>query len=290
MLPILNAIVWNPDPALFSIFGREIRWYSLLFGLGLFFLGPWIVSRIWKKEQLPQNWYDQLFWYVVLGTIVGARLGHCFFYEPMYYLANPIEILKIWEGGLASHGGTLGIILAIWIFSRKVTHRPMVWTLDRLAVPVGLVAALIRIGNLMNSEIFGRPTTLPWGFQFVRSPEYLSLNTTLGCHPTAIYEALAYLIVFAVCMWLYWQRDAARRRPGLIVGFFLLGTFSTRLIIEGVKLVQESWETQMIETIGLNQGQLLSVPFIIAGIYLIVRALSRPEQLNKVTDSLHEKK
>lgn len=279
MSSILNTILWDVDPALFSFLGREVRWYGLLFGLGLFFLGPWIVARIWKKEQLPQNWYDKLFWYVVLGTVLGARLGHCFFYEPLYYLANPVEIFKVWEGGLASHGGTLGIIIAIWIYSRKVSHKPMIWTLDRLAVPVGLVAALIRIGNLMNSEIFGRPTTLPWGFQFMRSPEYLSLNTSLGCHPTAIYEALAYLVVFGVCMWLYWKKDAARHRPGLIVGFFLFGTFIARLIIESVKLVQEPWETDMVQAIGLNQGQLLSIPFIAAGLYLIIRALRRPEEV-----------
>lgn len=279
MSSILNTILWDVDPALFSFLGREVRWYGLLFGLGLFFLGPWIVARIWKKEQLPQNWYDKLFWYVVLGTVLGARLGHCFFYEPLYYLANPVEIFKVWEGGLASHGGTLGIIIAIWIYSRKVSHKPMIWTLDRLAVPVGLVAALIRIGNLMNSEIFGRPTTLPWGFQFMRSPEYLSLNTSLGCHPTAIYEALAYLVVFGVCMWLYWKKDAARHRPGLIVGFFLFGTFIARLIIESVKLVQEPWETDMVQTIGLNQGQLLSIPFIAAGLYLIIRTLHRPQEV-----------
>lgn len=279
MSSILNTILWDVDPALFSFLGREVRWYGLLFGLGLFFLGPWIVARIWKKEQLPQNWYDKLFWYVVLGTVLGARLGHCFFYEPLYYLANPVEIFKVWEGGLASHGGTLGIIIAIWIYSRKVSHKPMIWTLDRLAVPVGLVAALIRIGNLMNSEIFGRPTTLPWGFQFMRSPEYLSLNTSLGCHPTAIYEALAYLVVFGVCMWLYWKKDAARHRPGLIVGFFLFGTFIARLIIESVKLVQEPWETDMVQVIGLNQGQLLSIPFIAAGLYLIIRALRRPQEV-----------
>lgn len=279
MSSILNTILWDVDPALFSFLGREVRWYGLLFGLGLFFLGPWIVARIWKKEQLPQNWYDKLFWYVVLGTVLGARLGHCFFYEPLYYLANPVEIFKVWEGGLASHGGTLGIIIAIWIYSRKVSHKPMIWTLDRLAVPVGLVAALIRIGNLMNSEIFGRPTTLPWGFQFMRSPEYLSLNTSLGCHPTAIYEALAYLVVFGVCMWLYWKKDAARHRPGLIVGFFLFGTFIARLIIESVKLVQEPWETDMVQAIGLNQGQLLSIPFIAAGLYLIIRALRRPQEV-----------
>lgn len=272
----LNAITWDIDPTLFTIFGREVRWYSLLFSIGLLLLGPYIEHRIWKREMLPTAWIEKLWWYIVISTIIGARLGHCLFYDPGYYLANPIEILKTWEGGLASHGGTIGIIIAVWIFSRRVTHKPIVWTLDRLAVPVGLVAAMIRIGNLMNSEIFGVPTDLPWAIRFIKSPEYLALNTDMGCHPTAIYEALAYLIVFGICCWLYWKRDAARRRPGLILGWFLFGTFAARLVIERLKFVQEAWELRWVETIGLNQGQILSIPFVIAGIALIVYALRRP--------------
>lgn len=272
----LLAITWDVDPALVTLWGREIRWYGILFGLGLILFGPLIVQRIWKRERLPEPWFEKLWWYIVISTIVGARLGHCLFYAPGYYLANPLEIFKVWEGGLASHGGTIGIIVAVWIYSRRVTHRSILWTLDRLAVPVGLVAALIRIGNLMNSEIFGRPTTLPWGFRFVRSYEYQSLGTELGCHPTAIYEALAYLLVFALCMWLYWMRDAARRRPGLIVGSFLLGIFAARFGIEQLKFVQEAWELKMVAAIGLNQGQLLSIPFIVAGAWLVIRALKKP--------------
>lgn len=272
---ILNFINWDVSPFIFSLFGREVRWYGLFFGIGLLILGPWIVSKIWKREQLPEPWFEKLWWTVVISTVVGARLGHCLFYDPHFYLAHPIEIFKVWKGGLASHGGTIGIIIGVWIYSRYVTHKSILFTLDRLAVPVGLVAAMIRIGNLFNSEIFGTPTTLPWAFKFPRSAEYVELNTQLGCHPTAIYEAICYLIIFALCMWLYWRKDAARKRPGLILGVFLTGTFVARFIIENVKLVQEQWELDMIKHIGINQGQLLSIPFIIVGVILIVVSLKR---------------
>ncbi len=279
----LSAITWNVDPAIFEIFGRELRWYGLLFALGLLILGPAIEERIWKNEKLDPKLMDSLFIYVVLGTVIGARLGHVLFYNPQYYLANPIKILAIWEGGLASHGGTIGVILACWIYSRKIAKRSILWTLDRLAVPTGLAAAFIRLGNLMNSEIFGRPTDLPWGFRFLRSREYHYLvpDRILGCHPTQIYEALSYLLIFAICMWLYWKRDMARRYEGFIVGFFLTGIFTARFMIEYIKNIQETWELNMQAQIGLNQGQLLSIPFILVGIYLMVKAYHHPLQTTK---------
>ena len=213
-------ITWDVNPAIFEIAGREVRWYGLLFALGLLILGPWIEEKIWKREKLNPEWMNSLYIYVVVGTVLGARLGHVLFYDPAYYLANPLKILAIWEGGLASHGGTLGVIIALWLYSRRVSHKSLLWVLDRIAVPTGLAAALIRLGNLMNSEIFGRPTDLPWAFSFVRSGEYryieyLAQKQTLtpeqqqllmgqlGWHPTQIYEALAYLVVFALCLWLY---------------------------------------------------------------------------------------
>lgn len=271
-------ITWDFDPVLFTLFGHPVVWYGLLFALGLIILGPWIEKKMWEHEKLDPKWFESLAVYVFVGTIVGARLGHVLFYDPAYYLANPAKIFVTWEGGLASHGGTIGIIIVCWLYSRRVTRKSILWVLDRLAVPTGIVAAMIRLGNLTNSEIFGRPTTLPWGFRFIRSEEYRRLvpNMDMGCHPTQIYEALCYLAVFALCMWLYWKRDAARRYSGLIVGVFLTGIFLSRLIIERIKIVQEPWELKLIESVGLNMGQLLSIPFVLAGIWLIIRAVKNP--------------
>lgn len=271
-------ITWDFDPVLFTLFGHPIVWYGLLFALGLIILGPWIEKKMWEHEKLDSKWFESLAVYVFVGTIVGARLGHVLFYDPAYYLANPAKIFVTWEGGLASHGGTIGIIIACWLYSRRVTRKSILWVLDRLAVPTGIVAAMIRLGNLTNSEIFGRPTTLPWGFRFIRSEEYRHLvpNMDMGCHPTQIYEALCYLAVFALCMWLYWKRDAARCYSGLIVGVFLTGIFLSRFIIERIKIVQEPWELKLIESVGLNMGQLLSIPFVLAGIWLIIRAVKNP--------------
>ena len=271
-------ITWDFDPVLFTLFGHPVVWYGLLFALGLIILGPWIEKKMWEHEKLDPKWFESLAIYVFIGTIVGARLGHVLLYDPAYYLANPAKIFVTWEGGLASHGGTIGIIIACWLYSRRVTRKSILWVLDRLAVPTGIVAAMIRLGNLTNSEIFGRPTTLPWGFRFIRSEEYRRLvpNMDMGCHPTQIYEALCYLAVFALCMWLYWKRDAARRYSGLIVGVFLTGIFLSRFIIERIKIVQEPWELKLIESVGLNMGQLLSIPFVLAGIWLIIRAVKNP--------------
>lgn len=289
-------IVWDVKPEIFEFLGREVRWYGLLFALGLLILGPQIEERIWKRERLPEDWYNSLYLYVVLGTVLGARLGHVLFYAPAYYLANPWKIFAVWEGGLASHGGTLGIIIALSIYSIRISKKSILWILDRIAVPTGLAAAFIRLGNLMNSEIFGRPTDLPWAFSFVRSKEYLDLQIKahqgtslspedvalldgrLGWHPTQIYEALAYLLVFALCMWLYFRKDMAKRYMGVIFGVFMIGVFGSRILIESIKIVQEPWELDMIASIGLNMGQLLSIPFVLVGLGAVIWALRHPQE------------
>ena len=277
---MLNFITWTANPNLYDGF-VTVRWYGLMFAIG-FLVGYEIVYRIFKHEGAPERWLAPLFFYVVIATIIGARLGHVFFYEWDHYSQHPGDILKIWEGGLASHGGTIGIIIAIFIFSWTVTKKSVLWTLDRLCIPIGFVGALIRFGNLMNHEIYGGPTDLPWGFCFIRNiGQYMQGAEpvfTQPCHPTQIYEALCYLLVFAVCMWLYWRRNA-QERPGFILGVFLIGIFASRFFIEFVKEVQVGWEETMRSTIGLDQGQMLSIPFVIAGVWLIIRALRRPREV-----------
>ncbi|MDL2323063.1 prolipoprotein diacylglyceryl transferase [Bacteroidales bacterium OttesenSCG-928-A17] len=270
---MLSFITWNADPVAFTIpfFDRDVRWYGMAFAIG-FAVGTWIVYKIWKNEKLNIDWFDSLFFYVIISATIGARLGHCLFYNPGYYLANPVEMLKIWEGGLASHGGTLGIIIAIWIYSKKVTHKSMLWTFDRLVVPVGFVAALIRMGNLMNHEVYGHPTTLPWGFRFIENIPYWEHGYpaiySLPSHPTQIYEALFYLITFVVCLWMYWKRKDYKYE-GLIFGVFLIGIFLSRFFVEFFKNNQEAFEEGML----LNMGQLLSIPFILAGIWFAYKGL-----------------
>ncbi len=274
---MLDYVTWTVRPDLFSGF-VSVRWYGLMFAIG-FLVGYEIVWRMFRHEGAPEKWVGSLFIYVVVATVLGARLGHVFFYQWDYYSQHLSEIPKIWEGGLASHGGTLAIIFAIWLYSRRVTHRPMLWTLDRLVVPVGFVGALIRIGNLMNHEIYGAVTTMPWGFRFIDNviPYMHGAQPvfTPPCHPTQIYEALCYLVVFGVCMWMYWRRNL-QERQGLIFGVFMVGIFAARFMVEFIKNVQEPWELAMRQSIGLDQGQMLSIPFIVLGVWLIVRAMRRP--------------
>ncbi len=274
---MLNYITWNVDPELFSIGPLTVRWYGLLWAVGIW-LALIIVQRIFKHEKHPEAWVDKLFIYTVLGTIVGARLGHCFFYEwkelaePVtflgisfkygnHYLTHPWELLYIWRGGLASHGGAIGILIAMYFYNKNVSKKGFIWIFDRLVIGVALAGASIRLGNLMNSEIYGTATTLPWGFIFVRDGQ------TEPMHPTQIYEMIYCLVTFAVTYWLYYKKEAYKK-TGLIFGVFLLGIFGTRFLLEFIKLNQEAFESGMI----LNMGQILSVPFIVWGIWLIMNS------------------
>lgn len=263
MIPLLY-INWNVSPEVLDLGGFSIRWYGLLFALSFFF-GYLIMLRFFSKEEIPVRLLDALTTYMIIGTIVVALLGHCFFYEPDYYLAHPMKILMVWEGGLASHGAAIGIILALVIYS-KVYHKPFLWIIDRIVIVVALSGFLIRLGNLMNSEIFGVPTVLPWGFLFLRAAN--PAEAIEPRHPTQLYEGLSYLLIFFLLLWLYYQRNG-KPKPGLLFGLFLVLIFTVRFLIEFVKEPQVTFEASMT----LNMGQLLSIPFILAGCGLIIYAL-----------------
>lgn len=267
---MFDFITWNVNPELFSGF-VTVRWYGLMFAIG-FLVGYEIVARMFKHEGAPERWLGILLIYVVIATIVGARLGHVFFYEWDVYRADPIKILYIWEGGLASHGGTVAIIIAVILFSVFVTKKSPLWTFDRLVIAIALVGGLIRLGNLFNSEIFGTATDLPWGFMFVRSREWHELYEGQAVHPTQIYEALCYFALFGLLMWMYWKKNA-EERPGLILGVFFIGIFLPRFLIEFIKNDQVAREATMT----LNIGQQLSIPFILLGVFLVIYAMMRPK-------------
>jgi len=262
---MLSYINWNVDPEIFRIGSFAVRWYGMLFAASFLF-GYIIMLRFFKKENVPVSVLDSLTTYMVIGTIIGARLGHCLFYEPAYYLAHPAQILMVWEGGLASHGAAIGIIITILIFAHyKKLH--FLWVMDRLVIVVALSGLLIRSGNLMNSEIFGHITNLPWGFIFLRAAPPLNLDPR---HPTQIYEGLSYLIIF-LFLWWYYYRKNGKPAEGMIFGLFMILVFSMRFLIEFVKEPQESFERSM----SLNLGQLLSIPLIIAGIIFVIRAAGK---------------
>lgn len=281
---MLSFITWDVSPVIFKLGFFTLRWYSLAFMVG-FLVGYEIVARMFRHEGAPERWLGLLLMWTVAGTIVGARLGHVFFYEWDLFSQNPIKILYVWEGGLASHGGAIGVILGVILFSIVTTKRSPLWTFDRLVVPIALVGGLIRLGNLMNSEIFGHATTMPWGFRFVNSPEWQALYAGQACHPTQIYEAICYFALFVLLMWMYWRMNA-EERPGLIFGVFLIGIFAPRFFIEFIKNPQEAFEQSM----ALNMGQWLSIPFIIAGISLIIYAMRRPRLKLKFPDRFADEK
>ena len=274
---ILNYITWDVDPEIFSIGPLSIRWYGLMFAMA-FLSGYLVFTKVLKIKRLDAEMLDQLLIYVAVATIVGARLGHCLFYEPSYYLSNPIEILKIWKGGLASHGAAL-ILVAIWLYVRKY-KLSFLWLMDRLVIVVPLAGAFIRTGNLFNSEIYGRATDVPWAFLFVRDRVF---DETTGLplpnvpsHPTQIYEALSYLLIFAVLFIIY-RKKKDEIRDGVIFGIFLILLFSARFFIEFIKNNQVPFEEGML----FNMGQWLSLPFIMIGIGLIVYTKRNPKYFSK---------
>ncbi|HET6543998.1 MAG TPA: prolipoprotein diacylglyceryl transferase [Chryseolinea sp.] len=256
---LFSYILWDVDPEIFVIplLDHPVRWYGLSWALG-FLIGPLIMSHIYKKEGRPEKEVDSLTLYVIISAVVGARLGHVFFYDPIEFMNDPLSILRVWEGGLASHGAAIGILIALYFFAKK-KKVPYLWILDRVIIVSVPAAALIRLGNLMNSEMVGLPTSLPWGFIFT------SVDNTPR-HPAQLYEAIYCLMLFAF-LYYTWSKRRNEIKNGFLTGWFLIILFSLRFIDEFFKINQVSFEDDLV----LNMGQLLSIPFVIVGIFILLR-------------------
>ncbi len=263
-------ITWNVNPEIIHLGPFSIRWYGLLFALG-FIIGYQIFVNIYKKENRNVEDLNDLLWYMILGTVIGARLGHCLFYNPSYYLSNPLEILMIWHGGLASHGAAIGILIALWLYSKKKKDQPYLWLLDRIVIVVALGGSFIRLGNLFNSEIIGKPTNANWGFIFKRIDN-------IPRYPTQIFESLAYLTIFVILFTLYKKNVNKKFSDGFLFGLFLIMTFTFRFFIEFFKENQTYLEAYL----PLNMGQILSIPFVLTGIYFIYRSVNKSKNNGKV--------
>jgi phosphatidylglycerol---prolipoprotein diacylglyceryl transferase len=257
----MHHLIWNIDPIFIDLGFWKIRWYGIFFALG--FVGSFTTMQwIYRREGKNLQQLDQLLWYMVVATIVGARLGHTLIYDPAYYLSHPLKILAIWEGGLASHGATVGIILALYLYHRRYGDS-FLWLLDRVSIPTALAGCSIRIGNFFNSEILGTPTDLPWGVVFER------INANVALHPVQLYEAFSYLLIYLLALQMY-KRYADR--PGFVFGFFISLLFSVRFLLEFFKIEQAAYDSAF----GITTGQWLSIPFVVVGIVLIIRAMRNP--------------
>ena len=273
MIKTLLYIVWNPSLEAFSIGPLTFRWYSLcwLIGLAVAYL---VVKRLYKEQKIKDELFDPLFIYCFLGILIGARLGHCIFYQPDYFLTSfkgfvemllPIHIMQdgSWKmtgyAGLASHGGTAGLMLALWLYCKRT--KLSLWTvLDNIAIATGTTACFIRLGNLMNSEIIGKATDVPWDFVFEKVD-------MLPRHPGQLYEAIAYALLFVI-LWVLHKRIPEKIGTGWYFGFCLAYIFTFRFFIEYTKEIQEAFEASL----PIDMGQILSIPFIIVGVYCMLRA------------------
>lgn len=267
---MLAGIIWTVDSQLIDGLNTP-NLYGLLFVSGLI-IGYFVIKRMFKQEGIPEDFLDKLLVYVVIATIVGARLGHVFFYDWHYYKDHLSEIPMVWEGGLASHGGAIAILIALYLYSKFVSKRSMWWILDRIVAPIAIAGCFIRLGNLVNHEITGIPTDLPWGFKFMHeSPEdMVEINgkfVHVYRHPAQLYESMAYLLSFGILMYMYWKTNL-KEKSGFIFGWFLIFIFGWRFIIEFVKIGQAERDAGML----INTGQILSIPFVVAGIVIVILA------------------
>lgn len=264
---MLGFITWTWDPELLNTGAFAVRWYGLMWAIGLM-LGYWVENKIYENEKLPEGTMDICFLVMVFSTIIGARIGHCFFYEWDYFSQHLGELLCVWKGGLSSHGGAFGILLALFFFSKFYLHKSYMWTLDRIVLAVAICGACIRLGNLFNHEIYGDPTSMPWAFSFMLRPLAEQTGMSEPSHPTQIYEIIYCLVSFCLLMYLYWKTNAAKH-TGLLFAVFLYGIFLTRYMLEFIKRPQEDFE----ETLLINMGQQLSLPFVLAGTIIFLYLL-----------------
>jgi len=272
---MIHAVVWNPDLGIDLGF-FTIRYYSLMYVIGFIF-GYWIIKKVFEREGENTELLDPLLMYVFLGVIIGARLGHVFFYDWPYFKHHILEIFLPVQfepefrftgfQGLASHGATIGIAIAIYLFWRKykdkIVHKNFIWWADRMILAIPLGAAAIRIGNLINSEIVGKPTGSDYGFIFVR------LGENFPRHPVQLYEAAAYLILLILVLYLYWKTDITRRYPGMLFGIFFTYLWAVRFVLEFWKRPQRDIPSPLMEWTGLTMGQILSIPGLLIGLYFI---------------------
>ena len=255
--PLLTYIHWNVDSDIFVIpyLNHPVRWYGLSWAIG-FLLGQQVMNFIYKRDGRPVQEVDTLTIYVIIAAVVGARLGHVLFYDLEIFLSDPIRIFAVWEGGLASHGATTGILIALYFFARR-TKVHYLWVVDRIAIIGALTGGLVRLGNLMNSEMVGVPTTLPWGFVFMKVDD-------IPRHPAQLYEAIYCFLLF-LFLFGTWYKNGNSLRDGFLTGWFLIILFSLRFVDEFFKLNQVPFEDDMM----LNMGQLLSIPFVLLGIVIL---------------------
>lgn len=258
----MEHFVWSLDPIAISFGSVRVFWYGIFFATAIL-SGLQYMKWVYKQEGRDENELESLFIYIVVGIVVGARLGHCLFYDPAYYLANPMKIIAVWEGGLASHGGGAGVILALWLYARKYKLN-FLWLIDRIAIPTALFGFFVRMGNLMNSEILGKPTEVPWAI-------VLSRVDNLPRHPAQLYESFSYMIIFLFLTYIYVKRKDLVDKKGFLFGVFLTLLFSARFAVEFIKEKQAAYAHE----INLTTGQELSIPFLILGVALIIWSLRK---------------
>lgn len=266
---MLLAIDWNPNPEIFSVLGFSIRWYGFLFAMA-FLAGFQVLSYIFKKEARPAAQADQLLIYAMVATVIGARVGHYVFYEYPLFLEDPlrflIQMITPPFSGLASHGAAIGLFIAFYLYTKKNPGQSYLYVTDRVVPTIALGGFFIRMGNLMNSEIIGKPTDLPWGFRFYRDMEFATFSSgVVPRHPSQLYEALSCLVLFLVLMFI-WNQKKEKTQEGLLTGWFMIILFTLRFLYEFLKENQSSFEDHMV----LNMGQILSIPAVLFGIGVLV--------------------